>query len=44
MLMFFYGLTIHPFLTKLRDIFGQEGFKKYFADNLAVNTTFEKMI
>ena len=37
MSMFFYALTIHPFLTKLRDILGQEGFNKCFADNLAVH-------
>ena len=44
MSMFFYALTIHPFLTKLRDILRQEGFNKCFADDLAVHTPFQKMI
>ena len=42
--MFFCALTIHPFLTKLRDILCQERFNKCFADDLAVHTSFEKMI
>ena len=39
--MFFYALTIHPFLKKLPDILCQEGFNKCFADDLAVHTPFE---
>jgi len=44
MSMFFYALTIHPFLQQLRDILGQEGFNKCFADDLSVHAPFEKMI
>jgi len=42
--MWFYAMSIHPLLQKLKDILGPEGFTKWYADDGYVNAPFEKMI
>jgi hypothetical protein len=42
--MWFYAISIHPLLQRLRDILGPDGFTKWYADDGYVNAPFEKMI
>ena len=44
MSMLFYALTIHPFLQKIHETLGKEGFTKWYADDGNISCSFEKMI
>ena len=42
--MWLYAVAIHPLLQKIRDILGEDGFTKWFADDGYVKAPFYKMI
>ena len=44
MSMWLYSMGIHPFLQKIRDILGETGFTKWFADDGNTAAPFEKML
>lgn len=42
--MWFYAMAIHPFLQKIRDVLGNEGFTKWYADDGNTIAPFNKMV
>ena len=42
--MWFYAMAIHPFLQKIRNILGEDGFTKWYADDGNTVAPFEKMV
>ena len=42
--MWFYAMAIHPFLQKIRNVLGNEGFTKWYADDGNTVAPFNKMV